>query len=187
MDLQVTRFKGLIFTKPQEVTSLREVLDLIRSDKWKDRIAKCRIDLKHKDWLPCFTPTGVFSHRSLAGLQEYNGVICLDVDHVEDPEDLKRKASELSYVHAAFVTPSGKGLKVIVCTDATKENYKEAEEMVAQRFLEDTGSPRDNRCKDIARIQYVSHDPSLYYNPDSEILKSPQYENISQDLEVPQV
>ncbi len=185
--MKVTRFKGLIFTKPQEVTSLEEVLDLIRSDKWKDRITKCRTDSKHKDWLPCFTPTGVFSHRSMAGLQEYNGSICLDVDHVEDPEALKARSSELDYVHAAFVTPSGKGLKVIVRTDATKENYKETEEMVAQKFLDDTGFPRDNRCKDIARIQFVSHDSSLHYNPHSQILKSPQYENISQDLEIPHV
>lgn len=185
--MKTTKFRGLTFTKPQEVTTLKEVLDLIKSDKWKDRISKCRTDLKHKDWLPCFTPTGVFTHRSLAGLQEYNGIICLDVDHVEDPEMLKSKASELSYVHAAFVTPSGKGLKVIVCTDATKENYKETEEMVAQKFLEDTGAARDNRCKDIARIQFVSHDPSLYYNPDSEILKSPQYENIDQSLEISKV
>jgi hypothetical protein len=180
--MKVTRFKGLIFTKPQEVTSLEEVLSQIRSDKWKDRIAKCRTDLKQKDWLPCFTPTGVFTHRSLAGLQEYNGIICLDIDHIENPEILKSRASELSYVHAVFITPSGKGLKVIVRTDANQESYKETEEMVAQKFLEDTGAARDNRCKDIARIQFVSHDPSLYYNPYSEILKAPLLEKNAENF-----
>jgi hypothetical protein len=107
----------------------------------------------------------------LAGLEEYNGVICLDVDHVEDPSALKRVSASLNYVHAAFITPSGKGLKVIVVTDATIDNYKEVEEFVAQKFLDDTGAARDNRCKDIARIQFVSYDPELFYNQDSVVLK----------------
>lgn len=167
----VTTFRGLTFTKPKEQTTLEAVLMDIKSDKWKDRIAKCRIDLKYKDWLPCFTPTGKFSHRSIKGMESYNGIICLDVDHVEDPASLKEKAKILPWVHAAFVTPSGKGLKVIVKTTGTPETYKVTEEKVAAMWLDATGSPRDNHCKDIARIQYISHDPELYYNPDSETIE----------------
>lgn len=170
-ELKVTRFRGLLFTKPQEVVSLSTILDRIKTDDWKTRVLACRDNLKKKDWLPCFTPTGVFNHRSLAGLQEYNGVICLDVDHIEDPSELKERVAALDYVHAAFITPSGKGLKVIIVTDATTENYKDVEEQVAQRFLEDTGAARDTRCKDIARIQFISYDPELYYNSDSKILE----------------
>jgi hypothetical protein len=170
-ELMITRFSGMRFTKPKEIVSMSAILDLIKTDEWKKRVLACREDLKKKDWLPCFTPTGVFSHRSLAGLEEYNGVICLDVDHVEDPSALKRVSASLNYVHAAFITPSGKGLKVIVVTDATIDNYKEVEEFVAQKFLDDTGAARDNRCKDIARIQFVSYDPELFYNQDSVVLK----------------
>lgn len=168
--IKATRFSGLIFTKPKEVVELSIILDEIKSGKWKEKVEACRGDLKRKDKLPTFTPTGVFTHRSLAGLQEYNGIICLDVDHVENPEDLKNITQSLDYVHAAFITPSYKGLKVIIKTEATKENYKEAEEQIAQKFLRDTGFSRDNRCKDIARIQFVSYDPDLYYNENSIIL-----------------
>jgi len=171
-ELKVTRFRGLLFTKPQEVVPLSTILDRIKSDDWKARIEACRAAPKKKDWLPCFTPTGVFTHRSLSGLQEYNGVICLDIDHIEDPVELRHRASQLDYVHSAFITPSGKGLKVIVVTDSNTTNYKEVEEFVAQKFLEDTGAARDNRCKDIARIQFVSHDPDLYYNPESKVLSA---------------
>jgi hypothetical protein len=171
MEIPVTTFRGLRFTKPKEQTALEAVLMDIKSDKWKDRVEKCHKDLKYKDWLPCFTPTGTFSHRSIKGMEFYNGVICLDVDHVETPEELKTEVKKLPWVHAAFITPSGKGLKVIVLTNATPETYKATEEKVAAMFRDEVNFVRDNRCKDIARIQYISYDPELYYNPDSVILE----------------
>jgi hypothetical protein len=163
--MKVTYFKGLRFTSPAGNPELSEVLSDIKNGKWERQIQKCRTNLSEKNRLPCFTPTGIFNHRSIKGLESYNGVVCLDIDHVEDPEALKEKCKELHWVTAAFVTPSGKGLKVIVQTHATSENYKQVEELVAAAFLEATGCSRDNHCKDIARIQFVSHDPHLYYNP----------------------
>ena len=171
-DIPVTLFRGIRFTAPKEQTTLQKVLEDIKSDKWKDRVQKCRSDIKHKDWLPCFTPTGTFNHRSIKGMESYNGVVCLDIDHVDNPEDLKAESKKLPWVHAAFITPSGKGLKVIVLTNASPETYKATEEKVAAMFSEGAGFARDNRCKDIARIQFISHDPELYYNPESEIVES---------------
>lgn len=171
MSIPVTTFRGLQFTKPKTQTFLVDVLNDIKSDKWKDRIAKCHVDLKHKDWLPVFTPTGTFNHRSIKGMEYYNGVICLDIDNVEDPVALKEKGKLLDWVHAMYITPSGKGLKVIVRTTAEPNVYKETEEKVANMWLEATDAPRDNRCKDIARIQYISYDPDLYYNPMSNIVE----------------
>jgi hypothetical protein len=163
----VTYFKGLKSTKPEKTVEIADILDKIRNGEWKDKVVPCRENIALKDKLPCFTPTGIFNHRSIAGLETYNGIICLDIDHVADPEDLKSRCKNLDWVRAAFVTPSGKGLKVIVQTQATVETYKQTELQVAEAFLEATGVARDNRCKDIARIQYVSYDPELYYNPDS--------------------
>lgn len=171
MDIPVTTFRGVRFTKPKEHTTLETVLDDIKSEKWKDRIEKCRKDLKHKDWLPVFTPTGSFSHRSIKGMDHYNGIICLDVDDVDDPVSLKDVVKTFDWVHVAYITPSGRGLKVMVRTNCTPESYKETEEMIAAKFEEATGFPRDNRCKDIARIQFVSYDPDLFYNPESSILE----------------
>lgn len=170
--MKVTRFKAIRSTKPEKVTTLTEVLDDIKSDKYKKEIVAIRQDLNPskctaKNNLPVFTPTGRFSYRSIKGLEEYNGIICLDIDHVEDINELKKRASKLSYVHAAFVTPSGSGLKVIIKSDATTETYKEAELEISFAFQMDTGGIRDNHCKDIARIQFISYDPDLYYNKNS--------------------
>jgi hypothetical protein len=171
--MKVTQFKILRSTTPEKVTELKDVLADIKSDKYKSKIEAIRQDenpskCAKKNYLPCFTPTGTFTHRSIKGLEKYNGVICLDIDHVEDVNELKKRASKLKYVHAAFVTPSGSGLKVIIKSDATIETYKEAEIKISTAFQHDTGGIRDNHCKDIARIQFVSHDPDLYFNKKSQ-------------------
>lgn len=168
----VTMFKSLRNTEPQETTTLLDVLKKIRDGKWKSRVEPCLTDLNKKNFLPCFTPAGRFSYRSIAGLEEYNGVICLDVDHIEDPVALKEKCKTIPWAAAAFITPSGKGLKVIVLTDGTCENFTATELKVAAAWLEATGTERDPRAKDIARIQFISYDPDIYMNENSETFKS---------------
>jgi len=172
--LECTRFKSIKSTKPVATVTIASILDEIKSDKYRDVILAIRQDENPsksllKDKLPCFTPTGVFNHRSIAGLENYNGLICLDIDHVDDAESLKTRASKLTYVHAAFITPSGNGLKVMIKTNASAESYKAKELEVSEAFAIDAGGIRDNRCKDLARIQFVSYDPNLYYNPTSRL------------------
>jgi hypothetical protein len=170
-----TRFKSLRNTKPETTVSITEVLSEIASDKYKsliEEIRKSENPSKNplKDKLPVFTPTGQFNYRSLAGLEVYNGLMCLDIDGVEDPKSLKEKCKKLNYVYSAFITPSGRGLKVLIKSPANAENYREVELKVASAFQHDTGFLRDNHCKDIARIQFVSYDPDLYINENSQII-----------------
>jgi hypothetical protein len=55
----------------------------------------------------------------------------------------------------------------MVKTHGTKETYKQTELLVADAFNHATGCSRDNHCKDIARIQFVSYDPNIYINEHS--------------------
>jgi hypothetical protein len=172
-EIQITRFKSLRSTKPQAVTNLAEVLEEIASEKYKDKILEIRkfetpAKSPLKDLLPVFTPTGKFNHRSIAGLEQYNGVICLDIDGIEKPEEIKEIAKNIPWVTAAFITPSGKGLKVIVQTSGLFEDYKDIEIAVSTEFENLTGVCRDKHCKDIARIQFVSYDPMIYINENPE-------------------
>ena len=173
--MQVTTFKSRTSTTPESQTTLAEVLEGIKSGKWKSKILKCRENLKNKDWLPCFTPTGIFSHRSIAGQEFYNGIICLDIDGISEPDVIKAKASEFPWVHSCFITASGNGLKVIVKTEANQINYTSYEEAFAKYWQSLGMPPRDNHCKDIARIQYISWDPNLYYNPNSTVFNLIQF------------
>jgi len=171
-NLHCTRFSSLRNTKPTSQVPLIEVLHEIASDKYKKQMDEIRSQENPsksplKDKLPLFTPTGRFNHRSIAGLEEYNGLVCLDIDGIENPKELKEKCKSLNWVYSAFITPSGKGLKVLVKTNSTAETYREIEAKVAEAFSLDTGAIRDNHAKDIARIQFVSHDPEIFINENS--------------------
>jgi hypothetical protein len=171
--IPVTRFSGVRSTKPTEVTTLNTILDEIKNGTYEGKIHRCREDLSKKQYLPVFTPTGEFSYRSIAGLEVYNGIICLDIDNQKDPDDLIRRCKNIPWVTSAFVTPSGFGVKVLIQTNCTQEQYKETELEIAQVFEEITGAKRDNHCKDIARIQFVSHDPNLFINENAEVFETP--------------
>jgi hypothetical protein len=160
----VSTFASVNSREPAGFQNLGEILEHIRSGFWKELVDPCRLNKELKTLLPVFTPTGTFHRRGIAGLEQYNGLICLDIDHVENPEDLKEKCRAIPWVFAAFVTPGGKGLKVMVPTDAVEENYRQMEEEVATAFEALTGFARDRRCKDISRVQYVSWDPLLLIN-----------------------
>jgi len=168
--MNTTTFKNRVSTAPVLQCTIADVLERIKSPEWQKRIEKCHTDLKAKDYLPCFTPTGTFSHRSIAGLDVYNGVICLDVDNIDNVEEVKGIARTLPFVYAAYITPSGRGLKVIVKTNATRDSYTIAERIIARKWEIETGALRDNHCKDIARIQYISYDPDLIFNPEAEVV-----------------
>lgn len=175
--IDVTLFAKVNFPKPTRVATLQDVIDTIKSDKYKLAIEQCKLSITksyevtnlHKAKLPCFLPLGKFKHRSIAGLESYNGMVCLDIDSVKDAVELRDKVMEIPYIISAFVTPSYEGIKCFIKTEATKENYKEVEERVAQDFLKRTGYKRD--VKDISRIQFFSHDPDIKVNPEAEVFK----------------
>lgn len=173
--MQCTRFKSLRNTKPESTPDLLSVLLEIGTNKYQEKISKIRLEenpskSRLKDYLPLFTPTGIFNHRSIKGLESYNGIICLDIDNIDNAEDLKEQCRKLNYVYSAFVTPSGRGLKVLIKSPATPETYREIEEKVSVEFFQATGAIRDKHCKDIARIQFLSYDPNIYINENSTII-----------------
>ena len=172
----VTEFEKVNKPNPVNRRELIEILADIKNGKYETLVSACRLATDKdslefaKIQLPLFTPTGVFNYRSIAGMEKYNGLICLDIDHIEDPVALKKRAVKLDYVFAAFITPSGKGLKVLIKSKANPENYKIVEQEIASAFAHDAGAERDTRCRDISRVQYVSYDPDLYLNIDSSVL-----------------
>ena len=171
----VSTFAAINAKVPDGMLPLGEILERIRTGFWKELVEPCRGNKELKTLLPVFTPTGIFRARGIAGLEQYNGLVCLDIDDVDNPEHLKDKCRQMPWICAAFVTPGGAGLKIIVPTEANPENYKLVEEEVANAFEHLTGHSRDRRCKDISRIQYVSYDPDLWIRETCKIFGKEDY------------
>jgi hypothetical protein len=175
--IDVTLFARVNFPRPTKIVSLQDIIDTIKSDKYKLAVEQCKLSVTksyevtelNKAKLPCFLPLGKFKHRSIAGLESYNSMMCLDIDVVKNAIEFREQLREIPYIISAFVTPSYEGNKCFIMTEATKETYKEVEERVAQDFLKRTGYKRD--VKDISRIQFFSHDPGIWVNPEAEVFK----------------
>ena len=175
LSFPVSTFAAINSKEPDGLLPLGEILDKIQSGFWKELVLPCRENKELKILLPVFTPTGTFRARGIAGLEHYNGLVCLDIDHVANPAALKELCSSIPWVCAAFVTPGGQGLKLIIPTEANAENYRLVEEEVANAFFALTGYERDRRCKDISRIQYVSHDPDLLIRENCRVFGNEDY------------
>jgi hypothetical protein len=167
----VSFFDNLKNVFPIYNIEIREIFEAIQNGRWKEDIEKCRIDLDKKKELPCFTPSGIFYKRNSSSLEKYSGIICLDIDNVEYPEALKEASKSLPWIWAAFITPSGKGLKIIVQTTSKLNEFPRLEAEVALAFYKFTGFLRDEKCKDLARVQFVSFDQDIYLNQNPEIFK----------------
>lgn len=144
-------------------TQVNEIRDLInRNENEKANVMK--------KTLPAFTPSGTFNERRKKEyIDSYSGILHLDYDKVEDVESLKESIVKIPFTYSAFISPSGKGLKVIVNTDAESESHTDAFNTLRSYYDGIVGLESDRAVKDVTRLCFVSYDPELYINESSKI------------------
>lgn len=162
-----------------ESTSIDSIDKQIRSRKMEVQIEKLRKETnkEKKERLKllltyvCFS--GVFSKRSKKHLLQHSGLICLDIDKIPYAHELKDRLKEVDFIHYMFISPSGKGLKVIIKIDAKNEEehlqYFLALELYFEEVLKVT---IDTSCKDVSRACFLSYDSTAFYDIDSITLNS---------------
>jgi hypothetical protein len=118
-----------------------------------------------KKTLPCVCFSGKFGDKHTdASLEQHSGLIVLDFDHLEHPEDKIEEMRRWEYCYAAWISPSGKGVKALVKLadpgkhtahfDALKEHFS---------------GQMDSSGRNVARLCFESYDPNLYLNENSSI------------------
>lgn len=185
-DQHAISFFPKLYRYDSEELSLKEVIILIRTRRWRKEITAYREQLAAgnkelagslKKALPGFTPSGVFSggHKA-AQLQAYNQVVGLDFDDVADLASFARQVMALPTTLGFFVSPGGSGMKVFVRVDSAVEQHQAAFLFVARRYEEATGLMSDRKCKDVSRCCYVSDDGEAYYDASANVFHIPPEE-----------
>ena len=190
---EISIFKN--FTKVVDNKDLETIADLIRNGKFKDKVAELQKLLsnnedkeytKQKKSLVAFTPSGKFKGgRTMDFLLEYNKIIILDIDklNAEQLKEIKENAINCEYTNLCFVSPSGKGLKILVETDNSLVKHKEAF-LKIQEYYENLLSIKiDPSGKDVTRLCFFSYDKDLYINQDSKTFKIPPSMETKQNVE----
>lgn len=168
-------FKGGIKKlTPENDMGIGQVFELIRSEKYKACISDIRkaedvkVQTALKSRLDYVTFSGTFSVRKALGLLSHSGLLCLDFDDVANIDATISRIYTDPYVCLAFISPTGKGLKIIVKIDQT-ENHALAWNCTSRYFKEKYRIEADKSGKDVCRACFISYDANAYYNPDSKV------------------
>ena len=169
IDCKISWFSNCFDTKKPVHKPLQEILKLIREP---DKATREKIDAirrnenkeqrnKLKNDLPVYTFAGTFRERRNEGIENYSGIVVIDFDGIEALEGLKARVCRDSYTFAAFVSPSGRGLKVLVQTNNTDPKlHRRYAEAVQEHYNQ--YAPVDPQGSGLCMGAYASHDPEMY-------------------------
>lgn len=117
-------------------------------------------ELKKK--LPLICWSGTFLKRTDNDCIKHSGLICLDFDDESFDTIIQKK----EYIYAAFISPTGTGVKVLVRIPENIKDHGDYYLSLADYF---GLASIDEKCKNISRGCYLSYDPNLYHNPDAPV------------------
>lgn len=160
----------------KQVIGVMEVLQNIKNGAYEDYVYPVRNEpdkkqrQKAKELVPYVTVSGTFSKRNNQGLIKHSGFLAIDFDDVTDYGDAFNILINDPYTFAAFRSISGKGLCAIVKINGDKhlDSFLGLEAYYFQHYQ----LICDPSCKDLSRPRYLSYDPDIFINEDSEIFKT---------------
>ena len=169
------------FVNPTLPVDEAQFFALVRATQWTENIDKFREtgDAQLKRKLPAFIfqatfdvttsksgKTGAWRKQAATHL---TGLVVMDVDHVESEElrvkseefaaaDFKQRAAELGIL-LIYITPSGKGLKIVFKADVQKGNLIDNQHAMAEVL----GVEVDESCKDASRMSFICKESDILY------------------------
>ncbi len=142
-------------TAQKQTEALRAISDKTEARKYKS---------KNFDYA---TFSGTFHARKDEQLIQPSNLLCIDLDHLPDVEEMFQRLQADRYFTTAllFRSPSGDGLKWIVPVDYQGHTHAQLFEAVSNYLSYTYGVTMDQSCKDMSRACYLPHDADAYLNP----------------------
>lgn len=172
-DIPISTYKNVFSPDPEGIVPMGEFLN--PSPQVRDAIMVVRqatekkVRDKLKKQLPAATTCGTFSKRSIDGVIQYNGTICLDFDQAENPgwtpDDIKEHLAAIPEVSYAATSCSGLGVFALIQTNnQTPLLHGRIVDFLRMVFQQD-GLKIDIACKDVSRLRSASFDENPLINP----------------------
>jgi len=163
----VTFFENIYTDKPYYITLMRAV-ERIKTGRSKEKVISIQQELTKekrealKKTLPAVLFSGEFKGRKDDDLIKHSGFVILDFDEVMTKlliEELKNN----QYTHAAWVSPSGNGVKALIQIADPKRHRDHLKAIFKAFPLADPVNLNE------ARVCFESYDPDIYINPSAKI------------------
>ena len=169
------------------IVEIQKVLKEIKIESWKKQITEIRNhiyngDSKKADYikktLPAFTVSATYKeNRKKENIESYTNLLHLDYDKLDNVKEVKAKIISIPNTYAAFISPSGNGIKVLVKSNNNETTHLYAFNALKEYYDEIIGISSDKAVKDVLRLCFVSSDPDLYLNEDAEVFETQSYPN----------
>jgi len=174
-DYSITIFRNIKETDTPFHRPVKEILDRIKDGASKELVKKIRLEQRKaernelKKELPAVCFSGIFNKRNDSSIQQHSGLVCLDFDGYEKKKDMlqdKEQMTRSNFVFSVFISPSGRGLKVLVKIPQDADNHVNYFNALKNHF----NNPHfDETCKNLSRVCYESYDALIYVNENSSI------------------
>ena len=169
------------------IVEVQKVLEQIKKGFWEKQIDDIQYHINNGDTeqadelkvkLPAFTISATYKDkRKKENVESYSGLLHLDYDKLDNIQDVKSKIISNPYTYATFVSPSGKGLKVLVKCDNDLSTHTYAFNTLRTYYDNLLDIESDKSVKDVLRLCFVSYDSDMYLNENSKVFKYQSYPN----------
>ena len=175
------------FSNPTLPVDEAQFWALVKASKWNEAIDKYREthDAALKRKLPAFIFQATFDEtESKAGTlgawrkqsaTRLTGLVVMDIDHVEKPREAfshwplafgneptansQLPTAKEQGILLVYITPSGKGLKIVFKADVTKGNLIDNQHAMAKAL----GVEVDESCKDASRMSFICKESDILF------------------------
>jgi hypothetical protein len=126
-----------------------------------EKAKKAIADMKAN--LPGVLFSGLFKERNNEALVEYSGLLVADLDSLGDKIGFVRDTLK-AYPFVAFImlSPSGDGLKVGFNVMRDPARHGDSFRAIQKFFRDEANLEIDLKCKDLARICFLTFDPDIW-------------------------
>jgi hypothetical protein len=161
-----------ITNKTNNPIRIKDILRIIKTGEGiKAKIQALRAETDEtkrvaiKKELPAITPSALFDGaRKIENLRAYSGILALDFDKVENLTEKKKELTKDPYCFIVSLSPSGKGLKVLVNVETNKTKHLESFRVISSYFQNKYNLTADPSCKDITRLMFLTYDENAFVN-----------------------
>jgi predicted P-loop ATPase len=193
---QVSLYNNCYTTVSTYVQTMSGIINTIQGDTYRKFVKEdlCAVIEKHgiksdqyrelKQNLVCFSVYGTYHSiirqaydketGKIPQIQIYNRTGHGDIDGLEIQQalDLRARLSECLFIAWTFISPSQRGVKFGVRTNATLNNHIEHFQQIQEYFSKYLNLPIekfDLKVKDLSRLCFLSHDPDAFLRETPEV------------------
>lgn len=175
--MQVMRYVHVREVNHGDFKELEDLYQATRKDSPDKRATREATSKDAKDAakkrLPCWYLGGTMNGPCCADNARPAGILQIDLDDTDRPQEIKSRLAEIDNVAFAAVSASGRGvyalMRVPVSIQTSQDAQKGILDMLDAVLLHDRrgGEHIDYACVDLARRRFESFDPEPLYRPDA--------------------